>query len=291
MSWLQIVIYLIIALSFLYPLLRKGHFASSLVLGNLVIFLLMFVLLLIQPVLVVEVFLEMAFRPVDLQTLRLQTIISSMFLHANPAHIIGNVLSLYLLGLPLEQRIGGPAFGATYLATGIIATVGFGLVHWGSIGSAVGASGAIMGIAGAFLILYPRDRIFMILGFIAMPNVPVYLAVGVIIAGQFILLAFSVPGIAVEAHLAGVGAGILLAPLIVRPKREARGMEALELDDLATTEELKDILQDIKAENVPEVRDAWIDHFLQKASCPRCRGPLQRRGRVVESDCGWQRRL
>ncbi len=295
--WLVVTIYAIIALSILYPLIRRGYFTASLVLGNFAIFILLFVLIVVQPSDTVALAAaetvrdELLFRPADLQTLRLHTIISSMFLHLDMGHIVFNVLALYLLGLPLEERIRGPAFGAIYLLTGVGATVIFGFVHWGSTTGALGASGAIMGIAGAFLALYPRDRIFMVLIFIILPRVPVYLAVGVIAAAQLVFLIFGAPGIAIEAHLAGLGVGILVGPLIHRPARKPRPMVALDLSELASSEELEEMLEVINNETVAEVRDAWVDHFLEKARCPRCQGPLRRDGRTVISDCGWRRRF
>ncbi len=214
-----------------------------------------------------------------------------MFLHLDIRHIISNVLILYLLGLPLEDRVKGPTFAAIYLSTGFLATVVYGLVNWGDTLPALGASGAIMGLAGAFVILYPRDRIFMVLGFFILPRVPVYLAVGVIFVWQFVLLFLGAPGIAVEAHLAGIGAGILVAPLLRRREPRIERLPTVNLDGLATTRELKKLLESIRAETVSEVREVWIEHFLQKARCPVCGGPVEMSGRKVTSDCGWQSQL
>ncbi len=301
MLWLQLTIYAIIALTVLYPVVRKSYFSSSLVLGNLVIFLLLFLLSILPldlptvAALSETVSTQLIFRPTDLQTFRFQTIISSMFLHGSLLHIMGNVIFLYLLGLPLEERIGSPAFGFIYFTTGIAATLIYGLINWGDTRGALGASGAIMGIAGAFVALYPRDRIFMLLGFIILPRVPVNLAVGVVVAYQFILLFLGVDGIAIEAHLGGIVSGGIIAPLVLRTKIEARikarGVSRLALDDLAVTEELRELLEVIRKESMTEVREAWVDHFLKKAHCPQCKGTLSREGNVVKSDCGWSRSL
>ncbi len=296
--WLTITIYAIIALSILYPLLRKSYFAPSFVLGNLAIFILLLVLIVIQPnagrmdVLVDTILRDFAFRPVDLPALRLQTILSSMFLHLSVIHVMGNIIFLYLLGLPLEERVGGPVFASIYLSTGVFATLLYSLVRWDSQVPALGASGAIMGIAGAFLVLYPRDEIPMFLGPIFLPRVRVSLAVGVIALGQVILLVLGVQdGVAYAAHLGGIVAGIFLGPLLHRPMDFAKPLPKIELDDLATTDDLKEILERVHQESVAEVREAWVDHFLGKAHCPRCRGPLKKEGNVVLSDCGWSRRL
>lgn len=291
MVWVEVVIFLIIGVSILYPLLRKSFFAQSFVLANSAIFIFQFALLLVDPQAWSEGLLALVLRPSDLPALRLHTILSSMFLHIDVFHIFSNVLILYLLGLPLEERVGGRTFAAIYLLTGVAAALTFQLVHLGETTAALGASGAIMGLAGAFLVLYPRDRIFMVLGFFILPRVRVYLAVGVIVAWQFVLLVFNVPGIAVEAHLGGLAAGVLLAPLLRRPQTAGTRLPSLDLDELAATPELRRLRDEIQQETVPEVRDAWLDHFLEKAHCPRCQGPLTRRGRVVTSPCGWEKRL
>ncbi len=290
MVWLQVVVFSIIALSIIYPLVRKAYFSQSFVLGNLAIFMLLFFLSILGSLPTGSV-LDLTFRPTDLQDLRIHTLISSMFLHLDILHVVGNVLILYLLGLPLEDRVGSRTFAMIYLTTGVLATTVYGSIHWGDPTPALGASGAIMGLAGAFLILYPHDRIFMVLGFLIMPRVPVYLAVGVIAAFQFVLLIFGAPGVAVEAHLAGIGAGILVAPLLHRRAERVVRLPEVNLKALATTPELRAILDDINTETVEEVRAVWIEHLIGKARCPQCLGPLKKEGNTVTSDCGWHRRL
>ncbi|MFQ5919635.1 MAG: rhomboid family intramembrane serine protease [Thermoplasmata archaeon] len=293
MLWLLILVLAVAATSFLYPLLRKTYFTPVLVLANLVLFL---VLVLVvnfstDPNLGEFITLNLLFKPQDLVEGRPWTLITSMFLHASVLHVIFNILFLYLLGLPLEDRIGSPAFAALYLATGIGASLVFAVVEWGNLVAALGASGAVMGIAGAFLALYPRDRIFFILVFLILPQVRVYLAVGVVILGEALLLFLGVQdGVAHAAHMGGVGFGILLATLL-RPRKQEAPLRRVALDDLATTDELRENLVRIQEESVGEVREAWVDHFLAKARCPQCQGPLARRGQVVTSDCGWERHL
>jgi membrane associated rhomboid family serine protease len=291
--WVLLLVLAVAAASFLYPLLRKSYFTASLVLANLGLFLFLFLLINFSPDPALPAFIveNLLFKPQDLVEFRPWTLITSMFLHASILHVIFNILFLYLLGLPLEDRIGGRAFAGLYLATGLAASLLFALVEWGNPVAALGASGAIMGIAGAFLALYPRERIFFILVFIILPRVPVYLAVGVVLLGEALLLFLGVQdGVAHAAHMGGIGFGIVMATLIRGRKTEAP-LPALALDDLATTEELRGILTRIQEESVGEVRDAWIEHFLEKAPCPQCQGRLTRKGRVVTSDCGWERRI
>ncbi len=293
MLWLLALVLAVAAASFLYPLLRKTYFTPPLVLANLGLFMFFILLVNLSPDPGLNAFIveNLLFKPQDLVELRPWTLITSMFLHGDPLHVIFNILFLYLLGLPLEDRIGGRAFAGVYLTAGLAASGLFALVEWGSVVAALGASGAIMGIAGAFLALYPRERGFFILVFLILPRVSVYLAVGVVILGEALLLFFGVQdGIAHAAHMGGIGFGILLATVIRRPNQEAP-LPTVALDDLATTEALRETLDRIQAESVGEVREAWIDHFLEKARCPACGRPLTRAGKVVTSDCGWERRL
>lgn len=298
--WLLVLVLAAGSLGLAVPLLLRTYVTAFLVLVNLILFVLTFLLFVFQPDFGGRVALsqflrqELFFKPQDLLVPRPQTLLTSMFLHASVAHVIGNVFALYLLGMPLEDRIGGPTFAAVYLLSGLAASGLYAAIRWAGNTPALGASGAIMGIAGAFLALYPRDRIFFPLGFIIVPDLPVYLAVGVVLAGEAVLLVLGVQdGIAHAAHLGGVGAGILLGPLLHRPKKEPRGRRvvAADLHALATTEPQRTVLARIEGETVEEVRTAWVDRFLEDAKCPRCDGPLVRRGRRIVSDCGWERRL
>ncbi len=294
MLWLLILVLAVAATNFLYPLFRKTYFTPVLVLANLALFMILILLVNFSsdPALGGFIAVNLLFSPQDLVEGRPWTLVTSMFLHASVLHVVFNILFLYLLGLPLEDRIGGPAFGVLYLATGIGASLAFALVEWGNIVFALGASGAVMGIAGAFLALYPRERIFFILVFIILPQVRVYLAVGVVILGEALLLFLGVQdGVAHAAHMGGVGFGILLATFFLRRPKQEGPLPRVALDDLATMDELREILVRIQEESVGEVREAWVDHFLEKARCPQCQGPLVRKGGVVTSDCGWERRL
>lgn len=298
MLWLLGVVLTVAVASLAVPLVRRSYVTASLVLANLLLTLLLWVLILLGPALgltgVLEfAFEELLFRPRDVTDLRLHTLVTAMFLHLSPFHLIVNVVVLYLLGLPLEDRIGGPAFAGVYVTTGLAASLLYAVVQWGSNTPALGASGAIMGIAGAFLALYPQDRIFFFLGPLIVPNLPVYVAVGVTLAGEAILIFFGVQsGIAHAAHMGGMGAGILAGPLFHRRGRAtARAPAGVDLDELATTDELREVLARIRGESVAEVKQAWVDHFLEKARCPRCQGPLRRDGRTVRSACGWEREL
>ncbi len=102
------------------------------------------------------------------------TLITSMFLHGGWAHILGNMVFLWVFGDALENHFGHVGYAAFYLAGGIAASVVHIFFNWESLVPAVGASGAIAAILGAYLLLYPRRRIrtLFMMGFITVMNVP-----------------------------------------------------------------------------------------------------------------------
>ena len=102
-------------------------------------------------------------------------LLSSMFLHGGWMHIIGNMWSLWIFGDNVEDRMGRAGFLCFYLLSGLAAAVGQIITSPSSVLPMVGASGAISGVMGAYLILYPRVRVYVLLPififftFIALP--------------------------------------------------------------------------------------------------------------------------
>jgi membrane associated rhomboid family serine protease len=163
----------------------------------------------------------------------------SMFLHGGIAHIAGNMLFLWIFGDNVEDRLGHLRFVVFYLGCGFAATYAHALAAQHSEVPAVGASGAIAGVLGAYLVLYPRARIVtvVILGFfIDLIKVPalVYLPIWFLL--QFVSGVASLGaetsaqagGVAWFAHIGGFIAGpvllFLLGGLAVRrppPRRPA----------------------------------------------------------------------
>lgn len=219
---------------------------------------------------------ELGFSPHDLvDPSRAYTILTSMYTHAGMGHLFFNLLGLIVIGVVFEQKIGTRPYILLYILSGIIGSLAFAAMRWtGPDVIAVGASGAIFGILGGFARLFPRER-FMFFLF------PVALPIWVIVAGYLVLQLVLIPtasGVAVEAHIGGLIAGVLLAPLVVKlppPQGRAKmAASAPSLRKLATTPELKSMLKRIEDENVPDVKAAWIDHFISKARCPQCGAPI-----------------
>ncbi|MBI4018496.1 MAG: rhomboid family intramembrane serine protease [Candidatus Aenigmarchaeota archaeon] len=89
----------------------------------------------------------------------LLTIFTSMFLHGGFDHIFGNMWYLWLFGDNVEDRMGKPLFIAFYLLSGIAATATHYITNFGSIVPAIGASGAISGVLGAYWVMFPHVRV------------------------------------------------------------------------------------------------------------------------------------
>jgi membrane associated rhomboid family serine protease len=146
------------------------------------------------------------------------TLLTSMFLHGGWGHLGGNMLFLWIFGDNIEHRVGHLRFIVFYLACGVAAGVAHILFNSGSVVPTVGASGAISGVLGGYLILFPRNRVYvMTWGGVA--AVPAMLMLGLWILMQFINGFGSVAdtpetgGVAYLAHIGGFAAGMILAPL------------------------------------------------------------------------------
>ena len=152
----------------------------------------------------------------------------SMFLHANLAHLLGNLWSLWIFGNNVEDALGSGGYLLLYLASGVAATAAFVVSNPGELTPLVGASGAISGVMGAYLVLFPRARVvsvFPIFFFIPVA-LPAALFLILWFAGQFALIG-GATGIAWQAHVGGFlfGAAIafvLRGPLLRRVEAHRR---------------------------------------------------------------------
>ncbi len=153
-----------------------------------------------------------------------------MFLHGGWLHIIGNMLYLWVFGDNVEDRLGSGRYLIFYLLAGVAAAVGQGLV---SPSPMVGASGAIAGVLGAYLLLFPtaRVRTLIFLGvFITVIQLPALVVIGFFIVIQLFegiaeLRIAALPAaahIAYYAHIFGFVAGILLLLLFRRGQSSRR---------------------------------------------------------------------
>ena len=146
------------------------------------------------------------------------TLLTSMFIHGGWGHLGGNMLFLWIFGDNIEHRVGHLRFLIFYLVCGIAAGLAHIVFNSGSAIPTVGASGAISGILGGYLLLFPRNRVYvMTWGGVA--AVPAVMMLGLWILLQFINGFGTVAdtpetgGVAYLAHIGGFIAGMVLAPI------------------------------------------------------------------------------
>ncbi len=113
------------------------------------------------------------------------SVLTAMFLHGGWLHLLGNLLFLYVFGNNVEDRLGRLRYLGFYLLCGYAATYGFSLADSGSDAPLVGASGAIAGVLGAYLVLFPRARIWSLLTFFFF--LPVRLPAWLVLGSWFVL--------------------------------------------------------------------------------------------------------
>ncbi len=152
---------------------------------------------------------------------RLLGLITSQFLHADILHLAFNMLFLWVFGNNVEDRLGRLRFLPFYLVCGALAGLAQSLVDPDSAIPLIGASGAISGVLGAYLVLYPRVRIWtVVLPFFFLPfKLPAWLWLGIYLLLQILYLGDSATagggGVAYAAHIGGFVAGaVLIRPFL-----------------------------------------------------------------------------
>ena len=159
------------------------------------------------------------------------TLMTSMFLHGGWMHLGGNMLYLWIFGDNLEHRMGHVRFLVFYLLCGLAAGGAHIVFNSGSTVPTVGASGAISGVLGGYLLLFPKNRV-RVLMYGGITQVPALIVLGMWIVIQVVNSAGAMAqtadtgggGVAYLAHVGGFAAGLLLAKLFAR--RVAQGYAA-----------------------------------------------------------------
>lgn len=153
------------------------------------------------------------------------TLLTSMFMHGSLAHLGGNMLYLWIFGDNLENRMGHFRYLGFYLLTGIIASLCHVLVCWitqrGMLTPSLGASGAISGVLGGYLLLFPKNQI-KVLVFLFVVRIPAFVSLGLWIALQlwsgWNTVGGESDGVAYAAHIGGFAAGLLLVRYFSKEK-------------------------------------------------------------------------
>ena len=147
--------------------------------------------------------------------------LSSMFMHGSIMHILGNMMFLYVFGDNLENLLGHIRYAAFYIFCGFAAAVAQIAMGPDSIIPMLGASGAISGVLGGYLLLFPQRRVRAII-FNFLTEVPAFVAVGLWIVYQ-VVLGYLTPagtgGVAYAAHIGGFVAGLLTIKIFALGRR------------------------------------------------------------------------
>ena len=154
------------------------------------------------------------------------TLLTSMFMHGSLMHLAGNMWFLWIFGDNIEDDLGKVGYLIFYLACGLIASLAHVFMNMSSDIPSLGASGAISGVMGAYLVLHPQRRVTVIL-LRMITHVPAYVAVGIWFGFQIINSLFDKEGgVAYAAHIggfiAGAGFGGIYRALNLKPPDDKR---------------------------------------------------------------------
>jgi membrane associated rhomboid family serine protease len=159
----------------------------------------------------------------------LVNVVTAMFVHGGLAHLGGNMLFLWIFGDNVEDRLGHGRFIAFYLMCGAAAALAQTALNPHSLVPMVGASGAIAGVMGAYLVLYPHSRVLMLFPFpVFLFELPAVVFLVIWFLVQFLNGVSQLPvfernaisgGIAFWAHVMGFVAGVILVVFMKRPER------------------------------------------------------------------------
>jgi len=147
--------------------------------------------------------------------------ISSMFMHGGIMHIFGNMLFLWIFGDNLENLLGHVRYAVFYLVCGIAAAAAQIIMGPDSIIPMLGASGAISGVLGGYVLLFPQRQVRALI-FNFLTTVPAFVAIGIWIAYQLIvgyLTPSGTGGVAYAAHIGGFIAGVALIKVFALGRR------------------------------------------------------------------------
>ena len=149
------------------------------------------------------------------------SVLTAMFVHAGWLHLLGNMLFLVIFGNNIEDRFRRLPYLLFYLASGYVAAYGFAAIYSGSAVPLVGASGAISGVLGAYLVTYPRARVWSLIPFLFfIPlRIPAWLVLGLwfVLQWLYAIGGQMTPGggaVAYVAHVFGFVTGMLVGLLV-----------------------------------------------------------------------------
>jgi membrane associated rhomboid family serine protease len=304
-----IIVVLVAIMVGVYPfaLWRKMSFTYATIIANAVIF-----IIYIAPRSVAiyqDVVYNLGFTNSSLETGEgLWGLYTHMYIHADFLHVFFNMFILFLMGAPFEERVGWKWMAVVYWGTGILGggvINGFLLLPEPITG--IGASAAISGIIGAFAMMYPNDRIPMVIIFIILPRVQVAFGALVFILFQTFLafvssqLPYGLGNVGYTAHLAGVMVGVAIGWVLARKGIESptpgaalgRKLDKVDFERLrplvrrpANEERLNALI----AEDIPEVKEVLVEDLISRVRCPECDSIVMlHKGHTLKCErCQWQ---
>lgn len=159
------------------------------------------------------------------------SLFTCMFLHGGWMHIIGNMWFLWIFGGNVEDRLGSIGYLLTYLVCGIGSSVSELMFTWGSHIPSLGASGAISGVLGAYIVFFPSSRILTLVPFIIffIARIPAFIFIGLWFLIQFLSgvgslggsASSATGGVAWWAHVGGFLLGLIIAKMVQSASRSA----------------------------------------------------------------------
>jgi membrane associated rhomboid family serine protease len=173
-------------------------------------------------------FVEWGVQPREIVRLvEWETLLSSMFLHGSWAHLLGNMLYLHVFGDNIEDAMGHGRYLAFFLLTGLAASLAQIAIDPASGVPLIGASGAVSGVLGAYVVLFPHGKVRTLILFVFVRLLPAWVLLGLWFVMQLASAAtgFGRPGaggVAFMAHVGGFVAGALLARIFANPTEVAR---------------------------------------------------------------------
>lgn len=156
----------------------------------------------------------------------LETLFTSMFMHSGWIHLLGNMLFLWVFGDNVEDRVGHRHYAYFYLACGLAASIAQVLLAPGSTIPLLGASGAIAGVLAAYLILFPKNHVKVLILARVFTEVPAWVMIGIWGVMQLasgVVMASTMAthgGVAYGAHIGGFTAGALLTSVMPKSRAE-----------------------------------------------------------------------
>ncbi len=212
------------------------------------------------------------------------TLLTSFFLHAGWMHLLGNMLFLWITSPFVEDRLGRPGFAGFYLAAGLAGNAAHWMRYPGTDIPLVGASGAVAGLMGAFLVFFARSRIrFLILPLPIIVALPVLVVMPIWLAEQMWLSRYSDgSNVAFGAHVGGFVFGLAVAGVVrlTRPEREtsARVAPGAHGED---REQLEDAIASGDAHAIETAGGRLLDRLRQAGGTEAAELALELRARLA----------